>query len=71
LGERAYLVETNFEFARFFTLSVQDGGAVYVVKYTGGPRPEAEKDGDAAGGAKVESALIEDTKTTLAALRRP
>ncbi|MBC2873626.1 MULTISPECIES: hypothetical protein [Streptomyces] len=69
LGERAYLVESNFEFARFFTLSVQDGGAVYVVKYTGGPRSEAEKNGDAAG-AKVESALIEDTKTTLAALRR-
>ncbi|MBZ4317923.1 hypothetical protein [Streptomyces huiliensis] len=62
LGERAYLVRTDMEYARFTTLSVLDGGAVYVAKVT-----SSAGKGDA---DKVADALVEDARATLPVLKR-
>ncbi|WP_171164536.1 hypothetical protein [Streptomyces sp. I05A-00742] len=64
LGERAYFVQSDMEYGHFLTLSVLDGGAVYAVRVT------SPRKGEGPGVDKVERALVEDARATLAALKR-
>ncbi|MFF4533060.1 hypothetical protein ACFY1P_27785 [Streptomyces sp. NPDC001407] len=68
LGDRAYVISTELEHARFLTISVLDGGAVFSMKVTGVPLSDEDKAGPYSTD-KLEPLLVKDARATLTKLK--